>query len=439
MNPSPNSPISAATSPLAGPAPTVSSVSPSSGSTAGGTGVTITGTGFTGATAVRFGATAASGCTVNSDTRITAVAPAGTGAVQVTVTTPGGTSAQFVVYGYATVPAPTLTSVSPTSGPVAGGNTVTLTGSGLTNATAVRFGGTAATSFTVVSDIHITAVAPAGTGTVQITVATRGGAGDGISYAYAALPVASGVSPDQGPTSGGNTVALTGTGFTGATAVLFGATAALSFTVVSATQITAVAPPGSAGPASVNVTAPAGISAAGPSYFYVNAPVLSGVSPSSGPLAGGNTATLTGSHLIEATAVRFGATSAASFTAVSDTRLTAQAPPGSAGSTRITVTTAGGTSNPIPYGYLVAPTLSAVSPTQGSLAGGDSATLTGTNLTQTTAVLFGAVRAAFTVVSDTHIVATAPSGTAGPVGVSVVTPGGTSPAVAYARVAPPTI
>ncbi|MEU1624833.1 IPT/TIG domain-containing protein [Streptomyces sp. NPDC020096] len=439
MHPSPNSPIPAAISPLAAPAPTVSSVSPASGSTAGGTSVTITGTGFTGATAVRFGATAAGGFAVNSDTQITAIAPAGTGPVQVTVTTPGGTSAEFVVYDYVTVTGPTLASASPASGPVEGGNTVTLTGSGLSNASAVRFGGTAATSFTVVSDTHISAVAPAGTDTVQITVTTPGGTSNGIPYAYAALPVVSGVSPDQGPTSGGNTVTLTGTGFTGATAVLFGSTAALSFTVVSATQITAVAPPGSAGPVSVTITAPTGTSAAGPAYFYVNAPVLSGASPSSGPVTGGNTVTLTGSHLIEATAVRFGGTAASSFTAVSDTQLTAQAPPGTAGSTQITVTTAGGTSNGIPYDYVAAPALSAVSPAQGPLAGGDPITLTGTNLTQTTAVFFGAVRTAFTVVSDAHVVATAPSGPAGPVGVTVVTPGGTSAAVAYTRVATPAI
>ncbi len=58
-------------------APTVTAVSPNTGPTAGGTGVTITGTGFTGATAVDFGANAATGVTVNSDTSITATSPAG--------------------------------------------------------------------------------------------------------------------------------------------------------------------------------------------------------------------------------------------------------------------------------------------------------------------------------------------------------------------------
>ena len=55
--------------------------------------MTITGTGFTGATAVDFGTTPATNFTVVSDTTITADSPAGTGTVDVTVTTPAGTSA----------------------------------------------------------------------------------------------------------------------------------------------------------------------------------------------------------------------------------------------------------------------------------------------------------------------------------------------------------
>jgi hypothetical protein len=105
--------------------------------------------------------------------------------VNVSVTTAGGTG-NGLVYTYVAVPA--LTSLSPTSGPVAGGNTVTLTGTGFTGATAVSFGATAATSFTVVSATQITAVAPAGTGTVQVTLTTVGGTSNGVSYTYVPGP-----------------------------------------------------------------------------------------------------------------------------------------------------------------------------------------------------------------------------------------------------------
>jgi hypothetical protein len=68
-------------------------VEPNHGSPSGGTTVTITGTDFTGATAVKFGAANAK-VTVNSATSITAVSPKGmgSGTVDVTVTTPAGTS-----------------------------------------------------------------------------------------------------------------------------------------------------------------------------------------------------------------------------------------------------------------------------------------------------------------------------------------------------------
>ena len=72
--------------------PTVTGLSPTSGPAAGGTSVTITGTGFTGATAVNFGTTAAESFTVVDDTTIIAVSPPATGAVNVTVVTPNGTS-----------------------------------------------------------------------------------------------------------------------------------------------------------------------------------------------------------------------------------------------------------------------------------------------------------------------------------------------------------
>ncbi len=73
--------------------PTVSSISPAVGTTTGGTVVTITGTDFIGATAVAFGTTSATSFSVVNNTSITATSPAGAGTVDVTVTTPLGTSA----------------------------------------------------------------------------------------------------------------------------------------------------------------------------------------------------------------------------------------------------------------------------------------------------------------------------------------------------------
>src|SRR4029079_17334320 len=120
------------------------------GGTGGGTSVVITGSGFTGATAVRFGTLAATSFTVDSASQITAVSPAqASGKKDVLVTTPNGTSAKVIgdLFTYQ-VTKPVVTSISPTSGPKAGGTTVVVTGSGFTGATAVTFGTKVAT-FTV--------------------------------------------------------------------------------------------------------------------------------------------------------------------------------------------------------------------------------------------------------------------------------------------------
>ncbi|MGW7486218.1 beta strand repeat-containing protein [Streptomyces sp. NPDC054786] len=418
--------------------PVLMSVNPASGPLVGGATVTLTGTGLAAVGAVRFGSVVATSFTVVSDTHLTAVAPAGTGTVHVTVTGPGGTS-NGVSFSYTAVSVPVLMSVNPASGPLVGGTTVTLTGTGLAAVGAVRFGSVVATSFTVVSDTHITAVAPAGTGTVQVTVTGPGGTSNGVSYTYSLTPTLSGVTPNQGPTSGGNTVMLTGANLTGANAVSFGATPATSFTVVSSTQISAVVPAATPGPVDVTVTTPGGTTTLQSSYFYVSTPVLTGIAPPSGPLSGGNTVTLTGVHLVEATAVRFGSTVATAFTVVSDTQITVVVPAGAAGSVDVTVSTAGGTGTGVSYTYLAAPVVTTVVPNQGPTSGGITLTLTGTRLAQATTVLLGAALAGFTVVSDSHLVVDALPGAAGPVDVTVTTPGGTSAPKTYTRVVPPGI
>jgi PKD repeat protein len=158
-------------------APAVSGLSPKSGPAAGGTSVTVTGTGFTGATAVRFGSASAS-FTVNSDTSITATSPAGiSGTIDVTVATPHGTSAtgksDRFKYGLATV-----TSVSPATGPKAGGTTVTITGSGfaLGSATTFDFGKAPASAVDCSSSTSCTAVTPASTKTGAVDVRASTGA-----------------------------------------------------------------------------------------------------------------------------------------------------------------------------------------------------------------------------------------------------------------------
>jgi hypothetical protein len=415
-------------------APTVTSISPTAGPAAGGTSVTITGTNFTGVTAVTFGGTAAAGFTFNSATSITATSPAGAaGAVDVRVTTPGGTSATSAADQFTYAAPPTVTSISPTSGPQTGGTTVVITGTNFTGATTVVFGATAATGVTVNSATQITATSPAGTSTIDIRVTTAGGTSATSAadqFTYVATPAVTSLSPTSGPAAGGTVVTITGTNFTGVTAVSFGGTAAAGFTFNSATSITATSPAGAAGAVDVRVTTPGGTSAisAADQFTYAGPPSITSISPTGGPLGGGTIVTITGANLSGATVVTFGATAAAGFTVNSATQITATSPAG-AGTVDIRVTTVGGTSAMSAadqFSYAATPAVTSVAPNAGLLAGGTSVTITGTALSGATAVKFGATNAtSFTVNSATSITAVSPAG-AGTVDVTVTTPGGTS-------------
>ena len=434
------------------PAPTITSLSPTQGPESGANTVTITGTTFTGATAVDFGGTSATGYTVVNATTITATAPAGTGTVSVRVTTPSGTSANTAADDYTYVPAPTVTNLSPNAGPNAGANTVTITGTNFTGASAVDFGGTSATGYTVVNATTITATAPAGTGTVNVRVTTVGGTSANTAaddYTYYAAPTITSISPMSGPAPGGTSVTITGTGFTGlsgASAVQFGGVNATGYSVVNSTTITATAPPGT-GTVDVRVTNPGGTSAntAADDFTYIPAPTVVSLSPTSGPQAGGTTVTITGTHFTGATQVTFGGTDATGYTVVNATTITATAPPGTPGSADVRVTTPSGTSANTAaddYTYIATPTVTGLSPSSGATAGGTTVTITGTGFTGTTQVQFGGVNATgFTVVNATTITATAPAGT-GVVNVRVTAPGGTSANTGdddYAYLDPPVV
>ena len=415
--------------------PIVTGVSPSSGPTTGGTTVTITGTGLTAATAVNFGATNASGYTVNSSTQITATSPAGAaGTVDITVTTAGGTTITNSNDHFTYVAAPTVTSVSPSSGSTAGGTSVVITGTNFSAVTAVKFGATTAGSFTVNSNTQITATSPGGSaGAVDVTVVSPGGtsatnASD--QFIYVASPTVTAVSPSTGPTSGGTTVTITGTNLTGASSVTFGATPA-SIVSNTATSISATSPAGAAGTVDVRVTTVAGTSATSASdqFTYVAAPTVTAVSPGSGPTGGGTTVTITGTNLSNATAVSFGGTTG-SIVSNTATSMTATSPAGSAGAVDVTVTTAGGTSATSSndrFTYVAAPTVTSISPSSGSTAGGTSVVVTGTNFSAATAVKFGTTTAgSFTIDSGTQITVSSPAASAGTVDITVVSPGGTS-------------
>ena len=160
--------------------PTVTGVSPSAGPITGGTVVTVTGTNLTGPTSVTFDGTAGTGLTPASSTSLTVTSPPhAAGQVDVLVTTSAGTSAivaadQFTYQTASTTP--TVTLVSPSSGPDTGGTTVTVTGTNLNDAIQVTFGGTPGTSIIQHSPTELVVTSPEhAAGLVHLVVTTPAG------------------------------------------------------------------------------------------------------------------------------------------------------------------------------------------------------------------------------------------------------------------------
>ena len=344
-------PPGSAPPPSTAPAPT--GLSPASGSTGGGTLVTITGTRLDGPVFVKFGAKDGT-ITVDLNTKIMVKSPPGQGTVEITVITPGGTgkAGEFSYHNpKAHMVAPAVSGVFPATGPAGGGTAVTISGSGLADATMVSFGGSAG-MITADSATQITVVSPPGSGTVDVAVTTPGGTSTAGMFTYKtsspappAHPAVTGLSPSSGPAGGGTSVTISGSALGSASRVSFGG-AAGTITADSGSRITVKSPPGK-GAVTVTVTTPGGTATAGKFTYNAAAPppaapVVTGVSPSSGPTGGGTSVTISGKNLSSATGVSFGG-AGGSIKSDSSTSITATSPAGS-GTVNITVTTKGGTS-----------------------------------------------------------------------------------------------
>ena len=417
--------------------PTIDAASPSSGPATGGTTVDIFGYDFVnGGTSVSFGGTPAAGVTFITPQHIQALSPSGSGGpVDITVTTSNGTSATTSGDHFSWVPA--VTGLNPTAGPTAGGTVVQIVGAGFNGASSVDFGGTPA-SFTVDSDNYITATAPAGSpGTVDVTVTGPTGtsaASFADAYTYDAPPTLTGVSPNAGPASGGNTVIVKGTNFVPVSTVRFGTTVSPLVTFVSSTRLKAIAPAHPAGVVNVSVTTPGGTTptVGVDHYTFAPRPTVGSVVPNAGSTAGGTTVTINGTNFVSGATVKFGTTASTVVTFVSSTKLTAKAPTHAAGTVAVSVTTTGGTSAPV-NGDLYAygpPAVTSVVPNAGPAAGANTVTINGQGLVPGTTVRFATAAAtAVTFVSPSKLTARAPAHPAGVVNVSVTTPAGTSAAV----------
>ena len=324
---------------------------PNSGPTSGGNLVQLGGLNFTESTQVFFGNTEAV-IQTRSETSMVVVAPAGSGLDVLIIirTSSGEDSNPFLNYDYNP---PVLDDITPDHGATSGGNEVTLSGKNFMGNTKVFFGDMEAEVMQN-SHTHLVVVAPAGSGlNVPVVVKTLSGESLPIYYNYdepVVQPVITSITPNHGPTSGGNQVTLSGMNFAGDIQVLFGETVA-PVLMSSHTQLVVAVPAGSGLNVPVVVNTSSGGSA--PFTYNYDAPVITSITPNHGPTSGGNQVTLSGMNFSGLIEVRFGdkVISSSSFVERSQTSVTVISPIASTLEVPITVVTLSGESNSITYFY----------------------------------------------------------------------------------------
>ena len=277
----------------------------------------------------------------------------------VTVSTLAGTTSLIFVSGFegavgpfslrATCvtppPTPVITSLTPNAAPIA--SSIQIVGTNFTGATRVTFNGITAT-YSVVDAQTIRATVPNTATTGNVIVSNGGVFSNGVLFTVTApLPAISRVAPPSGAV--GTTVTLTGTAFGGATSVTFNGIAATTFNVISATSMTAVVP-ATAATGNIVVTTSSGASNGYLFTVVPPTPIISSLSPATGPA--GTAVTVRGTDFTGATALTLNGVAISGFTVVNATTIMFIVPAGST-TGDVIVTTAGGAS---PTGRVFTPT-----------------------------------------------------------------------------------
>ncbi|MCF8058377.1 MAG: IPT/TIG domain-containing protein [Bacteriovoracaceae bacterium] len=283
------------------------------------------------------------------------------------------------------VVAPSLNSLSPSFGPLAGGTTVTLSGSAFATGLSVDIGGVTCASVSVLSTTSatcITASNSAGSKTVSLTRT------DGLStslssvFTYIGAPTITSISPTVGYTNIGTPVTITGTNFVSGATVTIGGITCGSASVLSSTSISCTAGPRTAAAVTATVTNTDSQSGTGGSFFYVDPPNPTGLSTAAmgaGALAGGTAIVITGSNFLSPT-VSIGPYPCTVGSSTATTINCTTTGTAVAGTYDIVVTNSNNLSGTFSngYKYQAAPTVTSISPTGGSNSTSTTVTISGT-------------------------------------------------------------
>lgn len=408
-------------------------VTPDRGFASGGDPVEISGTGFHDGVRVFFGESLAPEASVLSPERIVARTPPRVpGLTDVRVVSPDGVSQALLESAFLFFNPVEVLTIEPPTGPVAGGEPVTIRGTGFSPGSNVLIGGRSAISVEVLDDATIVALTPDAPGPATVDVHVSNDLGVGTlpkGYTYFEAPRVRSVAPSVGPLGGGTLIDIRGQGFVEPLVVTVDGKALLQVERLGAERVVGVTPPGSApGPVDVVVATAFGASAGVNAFTYLGSPDpgdtldILAVTPPSGPAGGGNIVTIVAKGLTTAadTSVRFGSQAAVvkGVDALGHVVLV-EAPVGAIGAVALQVENSNGVDT-ASYVYDSFVAVYEVLPNFGPIAGGTRVTVTGVGFSADAAVRIGALPATDVVVlSPEALEATTPAGSPGLANVTV--------------------
>lgn len=397
-------------------APIITSVVKDNGLVQGGEQVVINGENFRPNLKVHFGSTQIASVQYVSNNQLIVTAPAGVqGSVPVKVTNDDG---QFATAEYRYYAIPEITSVLPAEGPIEGGTKVVINGNYFMPGAQVLFGNNLAIiNKNAVKSLEVTAPAGLTPGPVSITVnnpdQTTVTKQDAFNYIQGPDIIL--ITPNVGERAGGQQVTIEGQRFVDGAKVYFN-TKLVTSSFVSSGELKVTTPSwGIAETVAVKVVNPNGQQSLIPNgYTYEDdSPVISSVSPTSGPMAGGTIITVKGSYFKSGAKVNLGEIEVPVYTFVSTSEIRFKAPSWSKPElVDLKIVNPDGKAAEAKgvFQYLAPPdpTLTSLSPTSGLVSGGTQITINGTDLPSDVKVYFDNQEVVPTSITTTKITVTSP-------------------------------
>ncbi len=251
---------------------------------------------------------------------------------------------------------PLIASFTPNEGSRFGGETVLIDGTDFNVVTSITFNDTNAISYDVIDSSQISVVIPISStnGLATVIVNTIFGAiVNSTLFTYITPLTIFTVYPPTGSVNGNTHVTITGIQFNNVISIKFNNVESPSYFVFDSTTISAITPPGTAGLATVSITTATETTTNSTLFTYMNLPVISSVTPSSGSISGYTIIIINGENFLGLQSIQMNGVTVNNYTLNSSTQLRVTTPPNSQGYATIAITTQyGTTTNNTLYQYI---------------------------------------------------------------------------------------